>query len=65
MFQISFLCRMFKGLKLTESRNLRDVFNDGDILREGDNFNQIMKGLTMQPSQSYDTNFAEDVRYFK
>ena len=56
---------MFKGLKLTTTLNLKDVFNNADILREGDNFDEIMAGLTMQPSQAYDTNFADDVRSFK
>ena len=53
---------MFKGLRLTGSLNLKEVFNNGDILRNGDNFDEIMAGLAMQPSLAYDTNFADDVR---
>ena len=55
---------MFKGLRLTGSLNLKEVFNNGDILRNGDNFDEIMAGLAMQPSLAYDTNFADDVRSF-
>ena len=53
---------MFKGLRLTGSLNLKEVFNNGDILRNGDDFDEIMAGLAMQPSLAYDTNFTDDVR---
>jgi hypothetical protein len=32
-----------------------------DIIREGNNFEEILAGLTMQPSEAYDTNFVNDV----
>ena len=53
---------MFKGLKLSGSLVLKDVFNNAEIMREGNNFDEIVLGLAMQPSEAYDTNFADDVR---
>ena len=41
--------------------NLREVFNNGDIIRQGNNYDEILAGLTMQPSEAYDTNFVSDV----
>ena len=55
---------MFKGSKLSGEMDLKTVFNDANIIREGNNFDEILAGLTMQPSQSYDTNFVEDVSQF-
>ena len=53
---------MFKGRQLSGVIDLKTVFNNGDVIREGNNFDEILAGLTMQPSESYDTNFVEDVR---
>ena len=41
--------------------NLKEVFNNGDIIRQGNNYDEILAGLTMQPSEAYDTNFVSDV----
>ena len=56
-----FLPRMFKGRQLSGAIDLKTTFNNADIIREGNNFDEILAGLTMQPSESYDTNFVEDV----
>jgi hypothetical protein len=55
---------MFKNLKLSGSLSLKDVFNNAEVMREGNNFDEIVAGLTMQPSEAFDTNFADDVRNF-
>ena len=52
---------MFKGRQLSGVIDLKTAFNNADIIREGNNFDEILAGLTMQPSESYDTNFVEDV----
>ena len=52
---------MFKGRQLSGVIDLKTAFNTADIIREGNNFDEILAGLTMQPSESYDTNFVEDV----
>jgi hypothetical protein len=52
---------MFKERILTGALRLKDTFNNGDMIREGDMFDEILAGLTMQPSEAYDTNFANDV----
>lgn len=56
---------MFKGRQLSGSIDLKTAFNNGDIIREGNNFDEILAGLTMQPSESYDTNFVEDVSSYR
>ena len=56
------LLRMFNGHQLSGLIDLKTAFNNADIIREGNNFDEILAGLTMQPSESYDTNFVEDVR---
>ena len=55
---------MFKERILTGTMDLKDTFNNGDIVREGTMFDEILAGLTMQPSEAYDTNFVTDVCYF-
>ena len=52
---------MFKGRQLSGAIDLKTTFNNADIIREGNNFDEILAGLTMQPSEAYDTNFVEDV----
>ena len=52
---------MFKGRQLSGLIDLKTAFNNADIIREGNNFDEILAGLTMQPSEAYDTNFVEDV----
>ena len=52
---------MFKERILTGTMDLKDTFNNGDIVREGTMFDEILAGLTMQPSEAYDTNFVTDV----
>ena len=52
---------MFRGEIFSGMFDLKDTFNNGDITREGNNFEEILAGMTMQPSESYDTNFVEDV----
>ena len=52
---------MFKGRQLSGSIDLKTAFNNADIIRDGNNFDEILEGLTMQPSEAYDTNFVEDV----
>ena len=56
-----FWFRMFKGRQLSGAIDLKTAFNNADIIREGNNFDEILAGLTMQPSEAYDTNFVEDV----
>jgi hypothetical protein len=55
---------MFKERSLTGVLDLKEVFNNADIIRDGNNFDEILAGLTMQPSESYDTNFVSDVSKF-
>ena len=55
---------MFKGRQLSGSIDLKTAFNNADIIRQGNNFDEILAGLTMQPSEAYDTNFVEDVSLF-
>ena len=52
---------MFNGHQLSGLIDLKTAFNNADIIREGNNFDEILAGLTMQPSEAYDTNFVEDV----
>ena len=52
---------MFKERTLSGILDLKDSFNSGDIVRMGNNFDEILAGLTMQPSETYDTNFVDDV----
>jgi hypothetical protein len=56
---------MFKGTMLSRTIDLKTTFNNGDAIREGNNFDELFAGLTMQPSQAYDVNFAEDVSAWK
>ena len=44
-----------------EVLDLQDVFSDGDILRRTNAADEIIKGLTIQASESYDNNFSDDV----
>jgi len=43
------------------SVNLADVFSDGDFLRERSVFEAVLSGITRQPSEFQDNNFAEEV----
>lgn len=52
---------MFKGRRISGVMDLKTTFNNGDVIRTSDNFDDILAGLTMQPSEAYDSNFAEDV----
>jgi len=60
----SIFSRMFKERTLSGTLDLKDNFNSGDIVRMGNNFDEILAGLTMQPSETYDTNFVDDVNIF-
>ena len=55
---------MFKGRQFSGSFDLKTTFNNPDIVRAGNNFDEILAGLTMQPSQTFDTNFVEDVSFY-
>ena len=41
--------------------DLQNVFSDGDVLRRPNLADEIIRGLTIQPSEAYDNNFAIDV----
>ena len=40
---------------------LVEVFSDGDILRNGDFFDELVRGMTIQKSEDYDNNFVPSV----
>ena len=52
---------MFKGRRISGVMDLKAAFGNGDVITNDNNFDEILAGLTMQPSEAYDTNFAEDV----
>lgn len=52
---------MFRGSTFSGMFDLKTAFNNGDITRQANNFEEILAGMTMQPSEAYDTNFVEDV----
>ena len=41
--------------------DLQETFSDGDILRETNFVDELIKGMTIQPSEDYDNNFVPDV----
>ena len=51
----------FRGLTFSTSFRLKNSFNDADIIRQGNNFDEILAGLAVQPSERTDPNFVEDV----
>ena len=53
---------MYKERQISGVMDLKSTFNNGDVIRMSNNFDEILAGLTVQPSEAYDTNFAEDVR---
>ena len=61
-----FFCRMFAkiGQRMTEDVHLKKVFSNPDMVREAKVFEGMLKGLTIQPAESYDNKFCDDVRTF-
>jgi len=47
--------------KARRTVELADVFADGDILRERNFLDELIKGLTIQSSEEFDNHFVEDV----
>ena len=43
---------------------MREFFSDGDLLRRAGVIDGILKGLTIQPVESVDNNFVDDVTNF-
>ena len=41
--------------------DLQETFSDGDILRETNFADELIKGMTIQPSEDYDNHFVADV----
>ena len=41
--------------------DLQDVFSDGDVLRQPNLADELIKGLTIQASGAFDNSFVEDV----
>lgn len=48
--------------QLTRELQLRDVFGNGDLIRENNAFDSILKGLTIQPSEKFDNTVAQTIR---
>ena len=48
--------------QLIEQMTLSDVFGNADFIREQSRFDQVLKGLTIQPSQRFDNSFTNSVR---
>ena len=40
---------------------MTEVFSDGDILRQPNFFDELLRGMTIQPSEDYDNNFVPAV----
>jgi hypothetical protein len=49
------------GQRVSESVHLNQVFSDADKIRDSDRFQGMLKGLTIQPAETYDNKFSDDV----
>ena len=47
--------------QLEKTMTLSDVFGNADILRENNMFDSLLKGLSIQPAQTFDNAFANSV----
>ncbi len=62
----TYLCRMYAkiGQRMTDDVHLKKVFSNPDMVREAKVFEGMLKGLTIQPAESYDNKFSDDVKLF-
>ncbi len=60
----TYLCRMYAkiGQRMTDDVHLKKVFSNPDMVREAKVFEGMLKGLTIQPAESYDNKFCDDVK---
>ena len=61
--QSSLFCRIFNKITRRAKKiiDLQDVFSDGDVLRGFDITDEIIRGLSIQATESVDNNFSIDV----
>ena len=52
------------GQRVTEDVHLKKVFSNPDMVRDAKMFEGMLKGLTIQPAESYDNKFSDDVSTF-
>jgi hypothetical protein len=52
------------GQRVTEDVHLKKVFSNPDMVRDANIFAGMLKGLTIQPAESYDNKFSDDVSIF-
>ena len=59
------MVRKVNGQLRTESQQLRDAFNNMDMLRTpAQSVDALLRGLTDSRSEKMDTNFVDDVSLF-